>query len=268
MSNESALSNKVASELVSEFVADESTFENVSEKFSSELLISAQKKTWALVRELASELAAGWTEEQAQKEMDVMFAREGAEKKWHPSKIRFGVNSTKSFRELSEPGVVLKENDIFFIDIGSVFFGHEADCGQTFVLKDNQLFSVKSEADAIWAEQSDYYKLKLASEKLFSIVANKWKNENEENENEKDEKKNKLSGVELYEYAAIEAEKMGYQLNLQGAGGHRIGDFPHAVFHKGALNQFKQKPQEQRWILEIQLRHPQLAVGAFFEDVL
>jgi hypothetical protein len=32
------------------------------------------------------------------------------------------------------------------------------------------------------------------------------------------------------------AEKMGYQLNLQGASGHRIGDFPHAVFHKGALN--------------------------------
>ncbi len=255
MSNESALSNKVASELVSEFVADESTFENVSEKFSSELLISAQKKTWALVRELASKLAAGWTEEQAQKEMDVMFAREGAEKKWHPSKIRFGANSTKSFRELSEPGVVLKENDIFFIDIGPVFFGHEADCGQTFVLKDNQLFSVKSEADAVWAEQSEFYKLKLASEKLFSIVANKWKNE-------------KFSGAELYKFAAIEAEKMGYQLNLQGASGHRIGDFPHAVFHKGALNQFKQKPQEQRWILEIQLRHPQLAVGAFFEDVL
>ena len=109
MSNESALNNKVASELVSEFVADESTFENVSEKFSSELLISAQKKTWALVHELASKLAAGWTEEQAQKEMDAMFAREGVEKKWHPSKIRFGVNSTKSFRELSEPGVLLKE---------------------------------------------------------------------------------------------------------------------------------------------------------------
>ena len=215
----------------------------------------AREKTWQAVADISQMIRPGMTEKQATQKANAYFAEKGVRKFWHKTHVRFGHSTTLSFDDPYADHVVLKENDIFFIDIGPVFFGHEADCGQTFVLKDNQLFSVKSEADAAWAEQSDYYKLKLASEKLFLVVANKWKNE-------------KISGAELYEFAAIEAEKMGYQLNLQGASGHRIGDFPHAVFHKGALNQFKQKPQEQRWILEIQLRHPQLNVGAFFEDIL
>lgn len=261
------------------------SFEGVSEKFNSDLLLTAQSKTWQLVHELASRVRAGWSEAQANQELEEMFRQAGVEKKWHPSKIRFGVNTTKSFRELSVPDVVLKETDIFFIDIGPVFAGHEADCGKTFVLHNNQLLTNEDQlqllsshggSDSISASESKplslalstenpacdlnidvatLLRMKLANEKLFSLVADKWRTE-------------KVSGGDLYQYARAEAEKLGYQLNLQGANGHRIGDFPHHVFYKGSLQDFTETPQAERWILEIQIRHPKLPYGAFYEDML
>ena len=45
--------------------------------------------------------------------------------------MRFGSNTTKNFDDPSEPGVVLGENDIFFIDIGPIFDGCEGDAGDT-----------------------------------------------------------------------------------------------------------------------------------------
>ena len=37
----------------------------------------------------------------------------------------------------SEPGVVLGEHDIFFLDIGPVYGGTEGDAGDTFVFGDD-----------------------------------------------------------------------------------------------------------------------------------
>ena len=60
----------------------------------------------------------------------------GAETNWHPPIIRFGANSCKIYSEASDPAVRLQKSDIFFIDLGPVFEGHEADIGATFVVGD------------------------------------------------------------------------------------------------------------------------------------
>jgi hypothetical protein len=56
-------------------------------------------------------------------------------------------------------------------------------------------------------------------------------------------------------------------LNL-GAPGHRLGDFPHAVHKAGKLAVAEFQPSSGLWVLEIQIRHPELPIGAFYEDLL
>ena len=53
---------------------------------------------------------------------------------WHDVYVRFGSNTLKTFGAESDPGIVLKENDIFFIDIGPVWGETEGDGGDTFVV--------------------------------------------------------------------------------------------------------------------------------------
>ena len=65
----------------------------------------------------------------AQQTLSAMEMRRG----WHHIIVRCGVNTTKDFMERSEPGVVLGENDIFFVDIGPVHGFIEGDAGDTFV---------------------------------------------------------------------------------------------------------------------------------------
>ena len=49
--------------------------------------------------------------------------------------------------------------------------------------------------------------------------------------------------------------------------GHLIGSFPHLGWKEG-LNNYPYLPEPGIWILEIQIRHPELPYGAFYEDVL
>jgi len=213
--------------------------ENVGESYQDDLIEKARAKTWDLVFALAKEVRPGHTEADLEEISKKLFAEFGVEKKWHPSKLRIGVNTLKSFREISEPDVVLKENDLFFIDIGPVFYGHEGDCGKTFVLGNNP----------------EHGAIIKASEDIHNEVKVCWKETGK-------------TGTELYEFAQGCAKKRGYIMTLQGANGHRIGDFPHAIHHKGNLIHFDKKPAANRWILEIQIRHPEKPFGAFYEDML
>lgn len=215
--------------------------ENVGESFSSDYIEKARAKTWDLVRSIADRVRPGQTEKDIEEIANKLFVEYGAEKKWHPSKLRFGVNTLKSFREVSEPNVVLKENDIFFVDIGPVFYGHEGDCGKTFTLGNNP----------------EHQAVVSASEEIFHEVKNCWEETGK-------------SGKELYQFAQEAAKKRGYIMTLEGASGHRIGDFPHAIHDTGKskLCDLNKKPSKQRWILEIQIRHPEKPFGAFYEDML
>ena len=50
--------------------------------------------------------------------------------------------------------------------------------------------------------------------------------------------------------------------------GHRLADFPHAALYKGPLAEAAFTPSAGLWMLEIQIRHPELPYSAFFEDLL
>lgn len=213
--------------------------ESVGTKYDNQKFDLCRSRAWDLLFALSKKIKAGMTEADGHLEYKKLCQEFGVEKNWHPAKIRFGRNSTKGFREISDETVVLQENDIFFLDIGPVYFDHEGDVGKTFVLGHN----------------ADFLKVKTDSEEIWKLVARHWKEKHS-------------SGPELYRFAEEQAEQRGWKLNLYGASGHRIGDFPHAVFHKGNLKDFEEIATPDRWILEIQIRHPELEFGAFFEDVL
>jgi Xaa-Pro aminopeptidase len=213
--------------------------ERVSEHFDAQKLHEAQDKTWALVYELKNCITPGMSEIEATEIYKDLQLKSGASKYWHPPKIRFGVNSTKAFRDVSVPDVRLKENDIFFLDLGPIYDGYEGDAGKTFLL----------------GHLPEGEKIIKAGEEIFKSIADRFRSQG-------------ATGVELYAYAEKLAKKAGYSLVDDGARGHRIGDFPHAVYFRGNLKTLEKQVAPDRWILEVQLRHLSEPIGAFFEDIL
>lgn len=212
--------------------------QGTSAKFNLDSYMEARKIAQRVSLLFASHIDVGMSEEDGQKIIEDLFKMNGVEKTWHPTKVRFGKNTTKSFREKSEPGVVLQEKDIYFIDIGPVINGHEADIGMTYSIGQNPEFG---------------HAQKTVRE-IFNEVKALWKDKG-------------LTGSELYTEAERITKEKGYILNTNMTG-HRLGDFPHALFYKGKLSEFEQTPIENLWVLEILIKHPEKEFGAFMEDIL
>jgi hypothetical protein len=141
-------------------------------------------------------------------------------------------------KQASQAGVVLQENDIFFIDIAPRVEDWEGDGGASFVV----------------GSHPDYARCAEDAKRLFHEVRKLWQAQ-------------RPSGAALYEFAADRACAMGWELNLD-LPGHRVSDFPHAAIHTGSLAGYEATPSAMRWILEIHLLDPQRRFGAFFEDML
>ncbi len=214
------------------------TIHSVGDKFNLVEYFNARDKTIKAIEQMASSFKPGLLETEAKQIIESILTENHSEKLWHPTKVRFGENTIKSFREQSIPNTRLQENDIFFIDIGPVFNSHEADFGKTFVIG----------CDSI------HLQLKKNSEELFHLTKEIWKKEN-------------LTGKALYQFAENEAKKRNLILNLN-MDGHRLGDFPHALFFKGGLGEIEECPIENLWILEIHVIDQISKRGAFFEDIL
>lgn len=225
--------------------------EKNGESFSLAKLIYAQDLTKKAIEEISFQIRAGMTENEALQIAKTVFTDMGFEKHWHTPKVRFGTNTTKSFSELSEPNIQLKETDIYFLDFGAVFDNHESDFGSTFILKkENSNYTTD---ELMYLEKLE--NLIHNSKVLFHEMKTEWKTKS-------------LTGQELYEFACKQAKKKGYTFKLEGASGHRIGDFPHHVHFKGHIADLNFKPQEHVWILEVQIIDPSINCGAFFEDIL
>ena len=212
--------------------------EGISAKFNLETYLEARKVAKRIALLFAAQVDVGITEEEGMALLDDLFQAQGVEKKWHPHKFRIGSDTTKVFRDKSDKSLKLKENDIYFVDIGPVINGHEADFAQTFTI----------------GQSPDYAKIQRASRKIFDECLNFWQEK-------------KPTGVELYEFAQEKAENDGYILKNQ-EGGHRLGDFPHALYYKGRLSNFEKQPVENLWVLEIHLNNKEETYGAFYEDIL
>lgn len=212
--------------------------EAVGPSYNIESMRHAQAMTRHAIERLSALIRPGMRESQAQAAGKQVLAELDMQRIWHPLLVRFGANTLKTFKQRSEGDPVLGEDDIFFIDMGAVWEGHEGDAGATFVTGNDPQMAACAEA----------------AKELFDRVQLKWRNE-------------QVLGLELYRYAQEQAQAMGWVLNLN-IKGHRVSDFPHAVHRGGDLGDFEHYPNQGLWILEIQIAHPDLPYGAFFEDLL
>lgn len=211
--------------------------QDFGENFDLKKFYHARDVARDITYELASLIRPGMVEEDAHELYKKLMEKFGIEKNWHPPKLRFGPNTLKTFREVSDSHT-LQEEDLFFIDIGPVVDGHEADYGETFTIGSNY----------------DHKHIMETSKKIFDEVNAYWK-------------VNKTPGPALYKWASARASELGYHLNM-GSDGHRLADFPHQVFFKGGMVDCEEELLANAWILEIQLDHPKLKFGAFYEDIL
>jgi Xaa-Pro aminopeptidase len=214
------------------------TLEAVGANFVKETMLEMRAKTRAAIHAIAAACKPGMVEEDAVQMARDILAEGDMIRGWHDVYVRFGSNTLKTFGAESDPGIVLKENDIFFIDIGPVWGEIEGDGGDTFVVG----------ADAGMEQCA------ADAKKLFHIVRKKWESTG-------------LSGKALYDFAIEEAKSLGWELNMD-LSGHRISDFPHEAVYAGPMAEVDFKPSPLIWVLEIHIRHPEGLYGAFFEDML
>ena len=201
-------------------------------------MLVVREKTFEAIREIAAGITTGMVEEDAVELAKDVLAERGMLRGWHGVYVRFGANTVKSWNEPSAPGVVLGENDIFFIDIGPTWKDNEGDGADTFVVGAN----------------ADMARCAADARAIFDEVRQRWLDSGD-------------SGQQLYQYARAATERRGWVLNLE-LSGHRLADFPHAVAFEGTLAEVGFRPTPQLWVLEIHIRHPQQAYGAFYEDLL
>jgi methionine aminopeptidase len=212
--------------------------EAVGANYDRLMILEARRRTRQAIHEIAAVVLPGMFEEEA-----VQYARQVLKdlemiRGWHGIHIRFGVNTLKQFGEPSAPGVKLRDNDIFFIDIGPVWQKWEGDGGESFVV----------------GTDSEMHRAVHDVRELFDRAKNRWLVD-------------QLSGRDLYQYADEQARDLGWELNLDMSG-HRLSDFPHKALHTGSLAEVAFTPSEALWVLEIQIRHPQRPFSAFYEDLL
>ncbi|WP_157218351.1 M24 family metallopeptidase [Flavisphingomonas formosensis] len=212
--------------------------ERNGDRYDAALMIEACKRTRAAIARIAGEIAPGMAEEAAQALARRLLKEGGLLRGWHGIHVRFGANTLKTFGETSQPGIILGERDIFFIDIGPVWQGYEGDAGATFVTGDD----------------ADMHRAARDVVAVYEATRTAWMDHG-------------LTGAALYGFAERDAAMRGWALNLDMSG-HRLSDFPHAVKHDGALADISYAPSPGLWVLEIHIRHPTRPFGAFYEDLL
>jgi Xaa-Pro aminopeptidase len=212
--------------------------EAVGEHYDLQMMLTARQKTLQVMHAVAAAIRPGTLEEEGMEVLRRKLKDEGMLRGWHAPYLRFGTNTLKNYGEPSEPGVALRDDDIFFLDIGPVWQKWEGDAGDTFVV----------------GNDPGMHKAARDVRRVFDDVKARWRADG-------------TSGVALYQYAAMRARELGWELNL-AMNGHRLADFPHKALHAGALAEASFTPTANLWVLEIQIRHPDLPFSAFFEDVL
>jgi len=162
--------------------------ERVGKGYDREQMLAVRKMTLDAMGRIAHAVKPGMLEEDAVAQGRKILKEMGLLRGWHGVRVRFGPNTLKVFRARSEPGTILQENDIFFVDIGPVWQKWEGDAGNTYVVgTDTDMHRCKHDVRAL---------------------------------------------------------------------------------HSGSLSAVNFAPTTDLWVLEIQIRHPERPIGAFYEDSL
>jgi Xaa-Pro aminopeptidase len=212
--------------------------ERLGERHDHAILLEGRRRAIAAVRDLARQVAPGMSEEEGLGLARLALRAQGFESDWVEPTLRFGANTLKGYAEPPEPGVVLAPDDVWFVDVGPLWKGHECDYADTFVVGDDPgRRRLVGDLRAIFDGTSRHLR------------------------------ETRATGAALYRFAAAEAAARGWQLDLEMAG-HRLGVHPHAAVHDGTLARAEFTPSAGIWMLEIQIRHPDKPYSAFFEDLL
>ncbi len=212
--------------------------EGVGEKFSIGGMLSAREKTKEAVQRIGSKITVGMTGRDAIELANHELRTMGMDRHWHSPLIRFGEETLKGFRQPVDETRQLEDDDIYFVDLGVIWDGLEGDAGDTFTVgEDKQKAACAQAARQVWHS-----------------VAEHWR-------------ETRATGTALHDFAAQETNRRGWAFNHDILG-HRLSDFPHAIYKAGWLSDFEKSPTAGLWILEIQISHPELPYGAFYEDLL
>ncbi|MEN5162444.1 NAD(P)H dependent flavin oxidoreductase family protein [Achromobacter kerstersii] len=212
-------------------------WERVSERFTMDGILQARQRSITAVHEIAALMTPGITTADAIARADAHLRQMGASHNWHPTYIRFGADSQSPAVQATDRQRTLGEDDIFVIDIGPVWDGYEGDYGDTFVTGSN----------------ADQQRCAQAARDVFERTRLAWLNG--------------MTGQALYELADTYAHELGCKL-VHEIPGHRVSDFPHALYGKHQLANADFVPGDGIWVLEIQVRDQHQPIGAFYEDVL
>ena len=212
-------------------------WERVGPKYSLDGMLAAREQSIRALAQIVGKLRVGMTTGEAVAMANDHLRAMGSSHTWHPTYIRFGDDTVRTPREGVEKERRLRAADIAVVDLGPVWDGYEGDFGDTIVFGDDSLHRACAQA----------------ARDVFSETRDAWRTG--------------LTGRALYDFAEAAAARGGWLLERNLAG-HRVSDFPHALFGPAKLAEMEIVPGDAVWVLEIQLRHPTEAVGAFYEDIL
>ena len=216
-------------------------------------LVEAEKKAQQLFNEIENKniLIAGNSENKINELIfELAFNMFGIKKYWHKRIVRCGENTLYPYNENPE-NLILKKDDILFLDFGPIFEEWEADFGRTYVVGNNPLKKkLKNDIEKAWYEGKKHFNSKT-----------------------------KITGAQLYSYCNGLAKKYGWEFGGEIAG-HIIGQYPHEKLEKedktnyihpeNHSNMFdlNKKGEKKNWILEIHLVDKEKKIGGFFEQLL
>ena len=212
-------------------------WERVGPRFTMAGILAARQRSMDAVAQIASLLRPGMRTREAITVADAHLRRMGASHNWHPTYVRFGIDTQSPPVQPTDFQRVLRSDDVFVVDIGPVWDGYEGDYGDTFVMGTHAVGE----------------RCAQAAREVFRRTRLDWLAG--------------TSGVALYARAAAYAREYGCAL-VREIPGHRVADFPHALYGKHKLADADFVPGDGVWVLEIQVRDLALPVGAFYEDVL
>ena len=216
-------------------------------------LIEAEKKAAFLFKEIERHnlIVFGKSEKELNTAIfNLAFELFGIEKYWHKRIVRAGKNTLYPYSSNPE-NLILKEDDILFIDFGPVFEEWEADFGRTFVLgNDPSKIKLMNDVESAWYDCKHYF-----------------------------DTQEQITGAELYSYTLALANQYGWSFGGEIAG-HLIGHFPHEKLEGEDRTNYLHPDNtvdvfalgkngtKRDWILEIHFVDEEKEIGGFFEQLL
>lgn len=172
-------------------------------------------------------------------------------KYWHKRIVRAGKNTLLPYAE-NPPDLVLREDEILFLDFGPVFEQWEADFGRTFVIGSSEKkLKLQRDVELAWSEGYNFFQQNY----------------------------DRLTGAEFYDFTVKLAAQYGWQYGNEHCG-HLVGRFPHEkILGETRVNYFHPENHEllsapdilgaqRHWIYEIHFIDQELQIGGFYEQLL